>query len=99
MILALSGAVCALSNISIGASVVRDRTDTCPACVHSSAMAHASSLRSFFTPVKLRGSTFGHGDRRVFYRQARGYMPTFEGLTAEGLSLRRRSLTLKCSFR
>ena len=42
---------------------------------------------------------FAHGERQAFYRAARGYMPAFDGLTAEGLSLRRRSLTFRYSFR
>jgi hypothetical protein len=38
-------------------------------------------------------------DRRLVYRPARGYMPRFEGLRAESVSLRRDRLVLKYSFR
>jgi hypothetical protein len=38
-------------------------------------------------------------DRRVVYRPARQYMPTFQGLTAENVSLRRNRIVLKYSFK
>ena len=38
-------------------------------------------------------------DRRVIYRPARKYMPQFEGLRAESISLRSDRLILKYSFR
>lgn len=38
-------------------------------------------------------------DRRVVYRPARKYMPQFEGLRAESVSLRQDRLILKYSFR
>ena len=38
-------------------------------------------------------------DRRVVYRPARNYMPKFEGLRAESVSLRQDRLVLKYSFR
>lgn len=38
-------------------------------------------------------------DRRVVYRPARKYMPQFEGLRAESVSLRSDRLILKYSFR
>jgi hypothetical protein len=38
-------------------------------------------------------------DRRVVYRPARRYMPQFEGLRAESVSLRRDKLVLKYSFK
>ncbi|HUP97003.1 MAG TPA: hypothetical protein VM073_03635 [Usitatibacter sp.] len=38
-------------------------------------------------------------DRRVVYRPARKYMPQFEGLRAESVSLRHDKLLLKYSFR
>jgi hypothetical protein len=38
-------------------------------------------------------------DRRVVYRPARRYMPQFEGLRAESVSLRHDKLVLKYSFR
>jgi hypothetical protein len=38
-------------------------------------------------------------DGRVVYRPARQYMPRFEGLTAESVSLRRDRLVLKYSFK
>jgi hypothetical protein len=37
-------------------------------------------------------------DRRVVYRSARKYMPKFDGLTAESVSLRRDRIVLKYSF-
>jgi len=38
-------------------------------------------------------------DRRVVYRPARAYMPQFEGLRAESVSLRHNKVVLKYSFR
>jgi len=38
-------------------------------------------------------------DRRIVYRPARDYMPAFEGLTAESISLRRSGIHFKYSFR
>lgn len=38
-------------------------------------------------------------DRRVVYRPARKYMPQFEGLRAESVSLRHDKVVLKYSFR
>jgi hypothetical protein len=37
-------------------------------------------------------------DGRVVYRRAREYMPRFEGLTAESISVRRDRVTFKYSF-
>jgi hypothetical protein len=39
------------------------------------------------------------GDARVVYRPARQYMPQFEGLRAESISLRRDRIVLKYSFK
>jgi len=39
------------------------------------------------------------GDRRIVYRPARAYMPQFEGLRAESVSLRHNKLVVKYSFR
>lgn len=39
------------------------------------------------------------GDRRLVYRPARAYMPQFEGLRAESVSLRHNKLVVKYSFR
>jgi hypothetical protein len=38
-------------------------------------------------------------DRRVVYKGARSYMPQFEGLRAESVSLRHDRITLKYSFK
>lgn len=38
-------------------------------------------------------------DRRIVYRPARHYMPQFEGLRAESVSLRHNRVVLKYSFR
>jgi hypothetical protein len=38
-------------------------------------------------------------DRRVVYRSARRYMPQFDGLQAESVSLRRDRIVLKYSFK
>lgn len=38
-------------------------------------------------------------DGRIVYRRARHYMPQFEGLRAESISLRRDRIVLKYSFR
>lgn len=38
-------------------------------------------------------------DRRVVYRPARRYMPQFEGMRAESVSLRHNRIVLKYSFR
>ena len=38
-------------------------------------------------------------DRRIVYRPARAYMPQFEGLRAESVSLRQNRILVKYSFR
>ena len=38
-------------------------------------------------------------DRRVVYRSARRYMPAFDGLQAESVSVRRDKIVLKYSFK
>jgi hypothetical protein len=38
-------------------------------------------------------------ERRLVYRPARQFMPRFDGLTAEGISLRRDSIRFRYSFR
>jgi len=38
-------------------------------------------------------------DRRIVYRPVRQYMPKFDGLTAESISLRRNGVRLRYSFR
>jgi hypothetical protein len=38
-------------------------------------------------------------DRRIVYRPIRQYMPKFQGLTAENVSLRRDRIVIKYSFR
>jgi len=38
-------------------------------------------------------------DRRIVYRQARAYMPQFDGLRAESVSLRHDKVIFKYSFR
>lgn len=38
-------------------------------------------------------------DRRIVYRPARAYMPQFEGLRAESVSLRHNKIVVKYSFR
>jgi len=38
-------------------------------------------------------------DRRIVYRQARQYMPKFDGLRAESVSLRHDRIVLKYSFK
>ena len=42
---------------------------------------------------------FDPTDRRIVYRPVRQYMPTFDGLTAEGISLRRDAIRFKYSFK
>jgi len=42
---------------------------------------------------------FDTADRRIVFRPVRQYMPALDGLTAEGVSLRRDAVRLKYSFR
>jgi hypothetical protein len=45
------------------------------------------------------GLCYDQADRRIVYTPARHYMPKFEGLTAESVSLRRDAIRFKYSFR
>ena len=42
---------------------------------------------------------YDRAERRIVYRPAREYMPRFDGLTAENVSLRRNGIQVKYSFR
>jgi hypothetical protein len=42
---------------------------------------------------------FDSADRRIVYRAARQHMPTVDGVTAEGISLRRHAIRFNYSFR
>jgi len=42
---------------------------------------------------------YDRAERRIVYRPAREYMPKFDGLTAENVSLRRNGIHFKYSFR
>ena len=45
------------------------------------------------------GLCYDQADRRIVYTPARHYMPKFDGLTAESVSLRRDAIRFKYSFR
>ena len=46
-----------------------------------------------------RDLCFDMNDRRVVYRPVRAYMPQFQGLRAESMSLKREGIILKYSFK
>ena len=90
---------------SRGAAARVEAVDASPApamVVHEAAVPHiyGHAQTAWLVPACHAPDACTDGSEgRLFYRGARRYMPAWDGLAAEGISLRRDRLVLRYSFR
>jgi hypothetical protein len=70
--------------------------DSSPDASHHQEPAHAGSRAS--CENSSAAFCYDASDNHIVYRPARQFMPTFRGLTAENISLRRNGIRFKYSF-